>query len=159
MSGYETYNGAENLPTEIGIDLGTATFNSFYEGVLIGRMLYLLINFFSLIVTNRFPLAISAQSLILAPNSETKTHLSGRIVPQSAGDLETVGKLFSEYLKAANLTLTVKGESVQPGGGGAVTWLSEAFKTLELQVSLPGRKFDVRGFAWLSFSCFTEIHC
>ncbi|KAK1218918.1 hypothetical protein PQX77_018360 [Marasmius sp. AFHP31] len=110
-------------PAQLGIDLGTVTFNSFYEGVLIGPL--------------------SAQSLVLAPNSETKTHLSGRIVPQSGDDLETVGKLFTEYLKASNLTLSVRGESVQPGGGEQVTWLSEAFKTLELQVSLPGQKFDI----------------
>ncbi|KAL0580357.1 hypothetical protein V5O48_000210 [Marasmius crinis-equi] len=110
-------------PAQIGIDLGTVTFNSFFEGTLIGPL--------------------SAEHLVLAPESETKTHLAGRIVPQSGGDLETVGKLFSEYLAAANLTLSVKGDTVQPSGGETVQWLSDAFKTLELQVSLPGQKFDI----------------
>lgn len=85
-----------------------------------------------------------ASDLILAPESQVTTHLVGRIVPQSGQSLSVVGKLFSEYLAAGNITLSVKGESVQPPGATApVAWLSTAFQTLTLDVALPGHKFDV----------------
>lgn len=66
------------------------------------------------------------------------------MIPQSGSGLSTIGKLFSEYLAADNITLNVQGDSVQPpGANGPVTWLSTAFKTLTLDVTLPGEKFDV----------------
>ena len=74
--------------------------------------------------------------------------MSGRIVPQRGGDLDTLGKLFSAFLAGENSTLVAKGESVQPdGSSGPVSWLSAAFKTLELQVVLPGQKFEVSSTA------------
>ena len=87
---------------------------------------------------------MSGSSLSLAPESVTKEHLSGRMLPQSGSDLDTIGTLFSVYLAGENQTLSVVGESVQPpGASDAVTWLSTAFKTLTLSVTLPGQKFDV----------------
>lgn len=66
------------------------------------------------------------------------------MIPQSGSGLSTIGKLFSEYLAADNITLNVQGDTVQPpGANGPVTWLSTAFKTLTLDVILPGKKFDV----------------
>ncbi|KAF9264250.1 hypothetical protein L218DRAFT_258531 [Marasmius fiardii PR-910] len=111
-------------PAQLGIDLGTVSFTASFEGTVIGPL--------------------SASSLVLAPESETKTHLSGRIITQSGSDLDTIGKLFSEFLAGQNLTLSVTGDSVQPSGSSEpVTWLSDAFKTLVLQVILPGQKFDI----------------
>lgn len=112
-----------NTSSELGIDLGTVTFNAFFQDVLIGPL--------------------SGDNLILPPQSTVVEHLSGRIVPQSGSDLDTIGVLFSQYLAGDNQTLVVKGNSVNPGNG-EVTWLSNAFKTLELSVVLPGQTFKVR---------------
>jgi hypothetical protein len=78
----------------------------------------------------------------LLPQSTVKEHLFGRIVPQSGSDLDTIGSLFSHFLAGDNQTLTVVGDSVNPGSGN-VGWLSTAFKTLNLSVTLPGQKFTV----------------
>jgi hypothetical protein len=72
------------------------------------------------------------------------THLSGRIVPQSGDDLNVIGQLFSDFLAGKNSTLTTKGLSVvPPGQSSSVTWLTTAFKTLSLNVILPGQKFTI----------------
>lgn len=89
-------------------------------------------------------IALSGTGLVLSPESTTKEHLSGRIIPQSGSNLDTIGKLFSGFLAGDNQTLSVVGDSVQPSGSnGAVSWLSTAFKTLTLSVILPGQKFTV----------------
>lgn len=86
---------------------------------------------------------MTGNHLFLAANAKTGTHLSGRIVPQAGDDLEAIGVLFSKFLAGENQTLTTKGDSVQPDGSNApVSWLSTAFKTLSIQVVLPGQKFD-----------------
>ncbi|KAI0063538.1 hypothetical protein BV25DRAFT_1915044 [Artomyces pyxidatus] len=100
---------------QLGIDLGTVGFQAFFENTLVGPL--------------------SGDNLYLGPESVTKEHLSGRIVPQSGDDLNTMGKLFSQFLAGQNQTLSVKGESVQPSGSSApVTWLSTAFQSLTLEV-------------------------
>ncbi|TFK44582.1 hypothetical protein BDQ12DRAFT_661303 [Crucibulum laeve] len=117
-------------PAQLGIDLGTVTFQSFFEGALVGP--------------DKASTALSASNLSLAPNSVTKTHLSGRIVPQSGSNLDVMGKLFSNFLAGQNQTLETRGDSVQPSGSsGPVSWLSTAFKTLALDVILPGEKLQV----------------
>ena len=81
---------------------------------------------------------------MLPPEGQATTHLAGRMIPQSGNDLNVIGQLFSEYLAADNITLSVTGESVQPTGASSpVTWLSDAFKTLTLAVTLPGQEFSV----------------
>ena len=88
--------------------------------------------------------ALSGKNFFLAPETTTNLHLSGRITPKSGDDLDVMGELFTNYLHAENQTLTVQGESVQPSGSnGPVGWLSTAFKTLTLKVTLPGERFDV----------------
>jgi len=82
--------------------------------------------------------------LFLAANAVTQTSLTGRIVPQSGSDLDTLGILFSQFLAGENQTLIAKGDSVQPDGSSQpVTWLSNAFQTLSLDVVLPGQKFQI----------------
>ncbi|KAF9007982.1 hypothetical protein BDQ17DRAFT_1388900 [Cyathus striatus] len=109
---------------QLSIDLGTVTFQAFFEGTLIGPL--------------------STTNLSLQASSVTKTHLSGRIIPQANSDLATMGKLFSSFLAGENQTLETQGDSVQPSGSnGPVDWLSTAFKTLRLDVTLPGEKIDV----------------
>jgi hypothetical protein len=87
--------------------------------------------------------ALSATSLALAPESVTKAHLSGRITPKSGDELAAIGKLFTQFLAGQNQTLSVQGNFVQPSGTAAVGWLSDAFKTLTLQVTLPGQIYQV----------------
>ena len=100
-------------------------------------------------------IALSGTGLVLSPESTTKEHLSGRIIPQSGSNLDTIGKLFSGFLAGDNQTLSVVGDSVQPSGSnGAVSWLSTAFKTLTLSVILPGQKssfykVSCRHMSWL----------
>jgi len=87
--------------------------------------------------------ALSTTSLALAPLSVNKAHLSGRITPKSGGELATIGKLFSQFLAGQNQTLSVQGDFVQPSGTASVGWLSSAFKTLILQITLPGQIYQV----------------
>lgn len=87
---------------------------------------------------------MTATDLVLPPEGQVTSHLAGRMVPQSGDGLNVIGQLFSEYLAADNITLSVKGESVQPTGASSpVTWLSDAFQTLTLAVTLPGQKYNV----------------
>ncbi|KAF8629168.1 hypothetical protein AX17_005753 [Amanita inopinata Kibby_2008] len=111
-------------PAQLGIELGSVTFESFYQKTFIG------------------PLA--AKNLSLAPKSVTVSHLSGRIVPQTGSDLSTIGQLFSNFLAGQNSTLLTRGNTVTPPGASEpVKWLSDAFKTLELPVILPGKHFNI----------------
>ena len=87
--------------------------------------------------------ALSTTSLALAPLSMNKAHLSGRIAPKSGGELASLGKLFSQFLAGQDQTLSVQGDFVQPSGTASVGWLSSAFKTLILQVTLPGQIYQV----------------
>ncbi|KAG7446409.1 uncharacterized protein BT62DRAFT_931852 [Guyanagaster necrorhizus] len=109
-------------PSQIGIDLGTVVFQSYYEGTLVGPL--------------------TATDFILTASSETASHFSGRIMPQSGDDLNTVGRLFSAFLAGENSTLITTGDSVQPSES-TVDWLSAAFKTLSLNVILSGQIFNV----------------
>ncbi|KIY74263.1 hypothetical protein CYLTODRAFT_363931 [Cylindrobasidium torrendii FP15055 ss-10] len=109
-------------PAQLSIDLGTVGFLAYYDDLQVGPL--------------------SANNLFLAADSETRTHLEGRITPKEGGELDKIGELFTRYLKADNITLITRGDSVQPGGNN-VGWLTTAFKTLELEVTLPGEKFDI----------------
>lgn len=74
---------------------------------------------------------LSGDNLFLAAESDTTLHLSGRLIPQSGDDLNTIGQLFTQFLAGENSTLNVEGDSVQPpGASGEVGWLTTAFKTL-----------------------------
>ncbi|KAF4598358.1 hypothetical protein EYR38_006760 [Pleurotus pulmonarius] len=107
---------------QLGIQLGSVGFESFFEGTHVGPL--------------------SGSGLFLAAGSVTPLPLTGRIIPQSGSDLQTIGKLFSGFLAGQNQTLVAKGDFIQPGDS-AVGWLSDAFKTLELSVTLPGQISEV----------------
>lgn len=78
------------------------------------------------------------------PKADISSHLSGRIVPQSGSGLDNLGILFSHYLAGVNQTLVARGDSIQPPGASQpVAWLSNAFKTLSLNVILPGKTLTV----------------
>jgi len=123
--------------------MGTVTFEAYFDNTLVGREpSYFLTSAHSL--RRHGSLALTATDLMLPPEGQATTHLAGRMIPQSGNGLSVIGQLFSEYLAADNITLSVTGESVQPTGASSpVTWLSDAFKTLTLAVTLPGQKFNV----------------
>lgn len=103
-----------------------------------------------------FLTALTGTTLVLPPTSTVVEPLSGRIVPQSGSDLDTVGKLFTAYLQAQNISLIAKGVSVVPTGSNTpVSWLSTAFKTLSLPVTLMGQKFTVR---WMESIYRIRLH-
>jgi antitoxin (DNA-binding transcriptional repressor) of toxin-antitoxin stability system len=111
-------------PSQLGINLGTVTFQSFFQNTLVGPL--------------------SANNLVLTPNAVSKTHLSGRIVSQTGANLDVLGELFSGFLAGQNLTLVTKGDSVQPPGSSQpVGWLNTAFQSLSLEVILPGEKLQI----------------
>ena len=129
------------LISEIGIELGVVTFQSFYGQTLVGRESIALRSYVLIVIYLK---ALIAQNLSLAPQSVTVSQLSGRIIPQSGADLNNIGQLFSNFLAGQNSSLVAKGNSVTPPGASEpVTWLSEAFQTLELPVTLPGRQFNI----------------
>ncbi|KAL1743139.1 hypothetical protein HDZ31DRAFT_83635 [Schizophyllum fasciatum] len=110
-------------PSQLGIDLGTVSFKSLYKDVSVGPL--------------------SGEGLVLNPESETTKHMTGRITPKSGDELDTIGDLFTRYLQAENISLTAQGDTVKPDGSSEIGWLSDAFKTLELEVTLRGESFDI----------------
>ncbi|KAH0827584.1 hypothetical protein J3R83DRAFT_4307 [Lanmaoa asiatica] len=129
-------------PAQLGIDLGTVTFQAYFDNTLVGRELFYLLTLMHNLRDGS--LALTATDLVLPPEGQVTSHLAGRMIPQSGNGLNVIGQLFSEYLAADNITLSVTGESVQPTGASSpVTWLSDAFQTLSLAVTLPGQKFNV----------------
>ncbi|CAD6924941.1 unnamed protein product [Tilletia controversa] len=112
-------------PATLGIDLGTANFEIFFMGTDIGP--------------------VSSNGLVLAPMSETNATLKGEIQQQRGNDLKNLGILFSQYLAGNDSSLQIKGVSVissaQPNS--PVSWLTKAFKTLVLNVTLKGRIFTI----------------
>ena len=129
--------------SEFGIDLGQVSFQAFYQGIFLGREYFPCLTK-SLVVIDLWSAALAASQVMLNPLAVTHTHFTGRIVPQSDNDLETLGQLFSQFLMGHNLTLTAKGGSVRPPGvDEPIAWLSAAFQTLELNITLPGQQLNV----------------
>jgi hypothetical protein len=116
-------------------------FQAFYGQTLLGREY--IVHHCCVLPLNSAS-ALTSQNLSLAPQSVTVSQLSGRIVPQSGADLSNIGQLFSNFLSGQNSSLVAKGDNVTPPGASEpVTWLSEAFQTLELSVTLPGKQFKI----------------
>ena len=113
-------------PSALGVELGTATFHIFFQGTFVGPA--------------------SAYDLFLLPKAVTSPKLYGQIVHQDSGtDLANIGVLFSRFLQGKNSTLQVKGyEVISPAQPDRpVNWLTAAFKTLTLDVVLPGKIYQV----------------
>ncbi|PWN53595.1 hypothetical protein IE53DRAFT_140447 [Violaceomyces palustris] len=112
-------------PATLGIELDTANFEIFFMGSDIGP--------------------VHSNNLFLAALSTTATQLVGQIKQQSGQGLVNTGILFSNFLQGKNQTLQVKGVSVvtQANGNQPVNWLTAAFKTLTLDVILPGKIYQI----------------
>ncbi|KAG8213768.1 hypothetical protein J3R82DRAFT_10478 [Butyriboletus roseoflavus] len=128
---------------ELGIDLGTVTFQAYFDNILVGHELLYFPDFIRHLRRD-CSLALIATGLMLPLDGQVKSHLADHMIPQSGHDLNVIGQLFLQYLAADNITLSVAGESVQPTRATSpVTWLSNAFQTLTLAVTLPGQKFNI----------------
>ncbi|KAG0792916.1 hypothetical protein G6F16_005541 [Rhizopus arrhizus] len=103
-------------PSPIGVQLGTIQLQIGYEGVNLG--------------------VVSAQGVNLR-GGDNDILLKGRLVPQSDNaSLATVSKLFSRYVAGEISQTSATGVSCAPDGVNPVTWLSEGFKTVQLNVAL-----------------------
>lgn len=112
--------------SNLGVELGQATFTASFEGQTVGPVV--------------------ANGLTLAPLSTTNTELTGTIVERSSSaGLQSLGHLFSGFLAGLNQTLAVTGQQVitpaQPNK--PVNWLSAAFKKLTINVILPGHTYEI----------------
>ncbi|GAA5914535.1 uncharacterized protein JCM6883_003197 [Sporobolomyces salmoneus] len=112
-------------PSNLGFELGTVNFIASYEGSEIGP--------------------VSGNDLTLPPKSTTELPLKGTIIYRDdPAGTAALGEVFSMFLLGENVPLTVTGDSViTPAQRSPVTWLSAAFKTLVLNVTLPGQRYDI----------------
>ncbi len=112
-------------PATLGIQLDTANFEIFFMGTDIGP--------------------VSSANLFLAALATTNTTLQGQITAKSGRDLQNTGILFTNFLQGKTQILQVKGVSVvtQANGNQPVNWLSAAFRTLTLNVALPGQIYQI----------------
>lgn len=113
-------------PASLGMNLETANFKIYYKNLYIGPA--------------------GATNLFMAAHSVTHTTLHG-FITEKKGDRATniTGDMFSRYLQGLNTTLQIRGDNVvtKENGNKPVKWLSDAFKTLTLNVVLPGRIFQI----------------
>lgn len=95
---------------------------------------------------------VFGNNVVLPPKSVTALPLTGTILKtDSPANLKALGDLFSSFLAGNASILQVTGnEVVSPAQPGSpVKWLSAAFKTLTLDVSLPGHVYDIVSAATL----------
>lgn len=112
--------------SNLGFELGTVNFISSYHGSEIGP--------------------VHGSGLTLAPMATTPLPLEGTIIYRNdPAGVAALGEVFSQFLMGKEVPLDVTGDSVvtpaQPGS--PVSWLSAAFKTLTINVTLPGKQFDI----------------
>jgi hypothetical protein len=105
-----------NSPSPIGVQLGTIRLAVGYEGVALGT--------------------VQAENVNLA-GGENNLLLKGTLVPQTDNaSLAKVGNLFSNYVSGKFSNTTATGLSAAPDGVNSVSWLSDGFKTVQLNVAL-----------------------
>ncbi|KAJ9479823.1 hypothetical protein PHBOTO_003303 [Pseudozyma hubeiensis] len=112
-------------PATLGIQLDTANFEIFFMGTDIGP--------------------IHSTNLFLAALTTTNTVLEGSITAKSGRDLQNTGILFTNFLQGRTQILQTQGRSVvtQANGNQPVNWLSTAFRTLTIDVTLPGKIYQI----------------
>ncbi|SAM05156.1 hypothetical protein [Absidia glauca] len=106
-------------PSQVGFNLNTVAFNSYYKDVLVG------------------PLGASPGNF--APAASSKIQMKGKMIPQKTQHgLDMITEVFENYLAAKNSILSVQGDYAS-GPAGQVGWLTQAFKSLKIEnVILPG---------------------
>ncbi|CAO3627231.1 unnamed protein product [Cunninghamella blakesleeana] len=103
-------------PSPIGVQLGTITLQIGYDGVNLGQ--------------------VSAEGVTLQ-KGDNNINLKGVIKPiNSTADLEKVGIMFSTYVSGGAAKTSATGVSAAPDGQTQINWLTEAFKSVQLNVAL-----------------------
>ncbi|KAI8979283.1 hypothetical protein BDF20DRAFT_1000640 [Mycotypha africana] len=103
-------------PSPIGVQLGTITLAIGYDGV---------------------PLGIVSGTGVNLAKGENNILLKGRLAPQNdTASLEKIGTLFSNYVAGKVSNTTAVGLTCAPDGVNPISWLSEGFKTVNLNVGL-----------------------
>ncbi|KAG0051481.1 hypothetical protein BGZ83_003725 [Gryganskiella cystojenkinii] len=104
-------------PSNVGIEMGTVEFSNIFEGQNVGF--------------------VKTIGLSLQPNAVTPVAMEGTLTKQtSEAGLAALGDMFRLALNGGSPNLIVQGKSVTPASG-PVSWLSSAFSTLTMNVSLP----------------------
>ncbi|KAF9173783.1 hypothetical protein BGX21_007855 [Mortierella sp. AD011] len=121
-------------PSNIGIEMGTVMFDNIFDGQYIGY--------------------VQTVGLTLQPNANSPLSMEGSMTKQTTdAGLAALGKLFNLVLGGGSPALTVQGKSVTPASG-PVSWLSSAFSSLALNVSLPsiGKQEIITGITMKTMS-------
>ncbi|KAF9918401.1 hypothetical protein BX616_008961 [Lobosporangium transversale] len=104
-------------PSNVGIEMGTVVFENIFQGQEIGF--------------------VQTSGLKLLPDALTPIAMEGTLTKQtSEAGLNALGDLFRLALNGGAPNLIVKGKSVTPASG-PVSWLSSAFSSLTMNVTLP----------------------
>lgn len=104
-------------PSNVGIEMGTVEFSNIFQGQDVGY--------------------VKTVGLKLIPNGLTPIAMEGSLTKQtSEAGLAALGDMFRMVLNGGSPNLTVKGKSVTPASG-PVSWLSSAFGSLTMNVTLP----------------------
>ncbi|KAK3829395.1 MAG: hypothetical protein J3Q66DRAFT_435774 [Benniella sp.] len=104
-------------PSNVGIEMGTVEFSNFFQGQEIGH--------------------VQTVGLKLLPEALTPVNMEGTLTKQTTeAGLAALGDMFRMALNGGTPNLIVKGKSVTPASG-PVSWLSSAFGSLTLNVTLP----------------------
>ncbi|ORZ08637.1 hypothetical protein BCR42DRAFT_335337 [Absidia repens] len=105
-----------NSPSPVGVQLGTIQLNIGYQGVNLGM--------------------VSAENVTLK-KGENLIPLKGSIKPLSnPADLEKVGVMFSTYVSGGTAQTSAVGVSAAPDGHNTINWLTEGFKSVQMNVGL-----------------------
>jgi hypothetical protein len=105
-----------NSPSPIGVQLGTIVMAVGYDGVNLGT--------------------VTADGVNLRKGDNNIT-LKGTLVPQNDNaSLAKVSTLFSNYVSGAVSNTSAIGISCAPDGVNPITWLSDGFKSVNLNVAL-----------------------
>ncbi|KAI8070949.1 hypothetical protein BC940DRAFT_345179 [Gongronella butleri] len=105
-----------NAPSPVGIELGTINLQIGYQGVNLGT--------------------VSASGVNLQQGGNL-INLKGVIQPlNNTADLDKVGDMFSKYVSGGVAQTSAIGVSAAPDGTNSIGWLSEAFKSVSLNVGL-----------------------
>ncbi|KAF9582661.1 hypothetical protein BGW38_010920 [Lunasporangiospora selenospora] len=104
-------------PSNVGIELGTVEFSNIFQGQDVGF--------------------VKTVGLKLLPDTLSPINMEGTLTRQtSEAGLGALGDLFRMALNGGSPNLIVRGKSVTPPSG-PVSWLSSAFGSLTMNVSLP----------------------
>ncbi|KAF9900680.1 hypothetical protein BX616_002526 [Lobosporangium transversale] len=104
-------------PSNVGIEMGTVAFTNIFQGQEIGF--------------------VQTSGLKLLPDGVTPIAMEGTLTKQtSEAGLAALGDMFRLALNGGQPNLIVQGKSVTPPSG-PVSWLSSAFGSLTMNVTLP----------------------